>query len=128
MFQEEGKENTKYLSFSLCIRKCITGSGSIIVYYCVEDSHVEAGHYDSVMYLRLWKGDLIGALHMATEKGELTDHLLSLAPMGKTPFTQSAVLIVCGVTFSIDMGNFFSQLTFLHTCCLYQCLTSMQGK
>ncbi|XP_072517898.1 gem-associated protein 5 [Salminus brasiliensis] len=46
-----------------------------------EDSHVEAGHYDSVTYLRLWKGDLIGALHMATEKGELTDHLLSLAPM-----------------------------------------------
>ncbi|KAL7844635.1 hypothetical protein SRHO_G00231740 [Serrasalmus rhombeus] len=46
-----------------------------------EDSHLEAGHYDSVMYLRLWNGDLIGALHMATEKGELTDHLLSLAPM-----------------------------------------------
>ncbi|KAI4880888.1 hypothetical protein NFI96_029768 [Prochilodus magdalenae] len=46
-----------------------------------EDSHVEAGHYDSMMYLRLWKGDLIGALRMATEKGELTDHLLSLAPM-----------------------------------------------
>uniref|UniRef100_W5KHC4 Gem nuclear organelle associated protein 5 n=1 Tax=Astyanax mexicanus TaxID=7994 RepID=W5KHC4_ASTMX len=46
-----------------------------------EDSHVEAGHYDSVTYLRLWKGDLTGALQMATEKGELTDHLLSLAPM-----------------------------------------------
>ncbi|XP_076836153.1 gem-associated protein 5 isoform X2 [Brachyhypopomus gauderio] len=46
-----------------------------------EESHVEAGHYDSVTYLRLWKGDLIGALHLATEKGELTDHLVSLAPM-----------------------------------------------
>ncbi|XP_066501896.1 gem-associated protein 5 [Hoplias malabaricus] len=46
-----------------------------------EESHVEAGHYDSVVYLRLWKGDLTGALHVATEKGELTDHLLSLAPM-----------------------------------------------
>ncbi|XP_060792483.1 gem-associated protein 5 [Neoarius graeffei] len=46
-----------------------------------EDSHVEAGHYDSMMYLRLWKGDLTGALQLATEKGQLTDHLLSLAPM-----------------------------------------------
>ncbi|KAB5548648.1 hypothetical protein PHYPO_G00058010 [Pangasianodon hypophthalmus] len=46
-----------------------------------EDSHVDAGHYDSMMYLRLWKGDLIGALQLATEKGQLTDHLLSLAPM-----------------------------------------------
>uniref|UniRef100_A0AAR2JW11 Anaphase-promoting complex subunit 4 WD40 domain-containing protein n=1 Tax=Pygocentrus nattereri TaxID=42514 RepID=A0AAR2JW11_PYGNA len=44
-------------------------------------NHLEAGHYDSVMYLRLWNGDLVGALHVATEKGELTDHLLSLAPM-----------------------------------------------
>uniref|UniRef100_UPI0037E7425A gem-associated protein 5 n=1 Tax=Semicossyphus pulcher TaxID=241346 RepID=UPI0037E7425A len=46
-----------------------------------EESHVEAGHYDSVVYLRLWSGDLEGALQLATEKGELTDHLLSIAPM-----------------------------------------------
>ncbi|XP_067279669.1 gem-associated protein 5 isoform X2 [Pseudorasbora parva] len=46
-----------------------------------EESHMEAGHYDSLVYLRLWKGDLIGAINLAVEKGELTDHLLSLAPM-----------------------------------------------
>nr|XP_055035925.1 gem-associated protein 5 [Misgurnus anguillicaudatus] len=46
-----------------------------------EESHVETGHYESVVYLRLFKGDLIGALNLATEKGELNDHLLSLAPM-----------------------------------------------
>ncbi|XP_034539640.1 gem-associated protein 5 [Notolabrus celidotus] len=46
-----------------------------------EESHVEAGHYDSVVYLRLWSGDLEGALQLATEKGELNDHLLSIAPM-----------------------------------------------
>uniref|UniRef100_A0A673FRI5 Gem-associated protein 5-like n=1 Tax=Sinocyclocheilus rhinocerous TaxID=307959 RepID=A0A673FRI5_9TELE len=46
-----------------------------------EGDHVEAGHYDSMVYLRLWKGDLIGAINLAVEKGELTDHLLSLAPM-----------------------------------------------
>nr|XP_020442714.1 gem-associated protein 5 isoform X2 [Monopterus albus] len=45
------------------------------------EGHVEAGHYDSVVYLRLWAGDLEGALQLATEKGELNDHLLSIAPM-----------------------------------------------
>uniref|UniRef100_A0A8C2ZHS8 Gem nuclear organelle associated protein 5 n=1 Tax=Cyclopterus lumpus TaxID=8103 RepID=A0A8C2ZHS8_CYCLU len=46
-----------------------------------EEGHVEAGHYDSVVYLRLWSGDLEGALQLAVEKGELSDHLLSIAPM-----------------------------------------------
>nr|XP_015817348.2 gem-associated protein 5 isoform X1 [Nothobranchius furzeri] len=46
-----------------------------------EDAHIEAGHYDSVVYLRLWTGDLEGALQLATERGELNDHLLSIAPM-----------------------------------------------
>lgn len=46
---------------------------------------MEAGHFDSVVYLRLWSGDLEGALQLATEKGELSDHLLSLAPTGTRP-------------------------------------------
>ncbi|KAM4620896.1 gem-associated protein 5 [Polymixia lowei] len=46
-----------------------------------EEGHVEGGHYDSVIYLRLWSGDLAGALQLATERGELSDHLLSIAPM-----------------------------------------------
>ncbi|XP_070839743.1 gem-associated protein 5 [Chaetodon trifascialis] len=46
-----------------------------------EEGHVEAGHFDSVVYLRLWSGDLQGALQLATERGELNDHLLSIAPM-----------------------------------------------
>ncbi|KAM9347919.1 gem-associated protein 5 [Symphorus nematophorus] len=46
-----------------------------------EEGHVEVGHYDSIVYLRLWSGDLEGALQLATEKGELNDHLLSIAPM-----------------------------------------------
>ncbi|AWO99551.1 putative gem-associated protein 5 [Scophthalmus maximus] len=46
-----------------------------------EEAHVEAGHYDCVVYLRLWSGDLQGALQLATERGELSDHLLSIAPM-----------------------------------------------
>ncbi|XP_040929797.1 gem-associated protein 5 isoform X2 [Betta splendens] len=45
------------------------------------EAHVEAGHFESVVYVRLWSGDLEGALQLATEKGELNDHLLSLAPM-----------------------------------------------
>uniref|UniRef100_A0A3B4XQ96 Gem nuclear organelle associated protein 5 n=1 Tax=Seriola lalandi dorsalis TaxID=1841481 RepID=A0A3B4XQ96_SERLL len=46
-----------------------------------EEGHMEAGHFESVVYLRLWSGDLEGALQLATEKGELNDHLLSVAPM-----------------------------------------------
>ncbi|XP_048853566.1 gem-associated protein 5 isoform X1 [Brienomyrus brachyistius] len=44
-------------------------------------SHVEGGHYDSAIYLLLWKGDIAGALQLATDRGELTDHLVSMAPM-----------------------------------------------
>lgn len=47
---------------------------------------MEAAHFESVVYLRLWSGDLEGALQLATEKGELNDHLLSIAPMGKEWF------------------------------------------
>lgn len=54
-----------------------------------EEAHLEAGHFDSVMYLRLWSGDLEGALQLATERGELNDHLLSVAPMGTAPFSLS---------------------------------------
>ncbi|KAM3869078.1 gem-associated protein 5 [Diretmus argenteus] len=46
-----------------------------------EKGHVDAGHPESVMYIRLWSGDLEGALQFATETGELNDHLLSVAPM-----------------------------------------------
>lgn len=62
---------------------------SVVVSLCSrssEESHVEAGHFESVVYLRLWSGDLQGALQLATEKGELNDHLLSIAPMGKGLF------------------------------------------
>ncbi|KAF7697383.1 gem-associated protein 5 [Silurus meridionalis] len=75
-------------------QNCVAGTGELIqlglfadrcalyrMFQEEEDGHLEAGHYESMMYLRLWKGDLIGALQLATEKGQLTDHLLSLAPM-----------------------------------------------
>ncbi|XP_016533741.1 gem-associated protein 5 isoform X2 [Poecilia formosa] len=73
---------------------CVPGQGDYIhlglfhdrealhrMFEAEEESHVEAGHYDSVVYLRLWSGDLQGALQLATERGELSDHLLSIAPM-----------------------------------------------
>ncbi|XP_069051438.1 gem-associated protein 5 isoform X2 [Lepisosteus oculatus] len=46
-----------------------------------EKNHVEAGHCDAAVCLLLWKGDIAGALQLATEKGELTEHLVSVAPM-----------------------------------------------
>eukprot|EP00064_Thunnus_orientalis_P005982 superscaffoldBa00000603_g5996 len=60
------------------LQDCITLAS---VKHSDEESHVEAGHFESVVYLRLWSGDLEGALQLATEKGELNDHLLSVAPM-----------------------------------------------
>ena len=56
----------------------------VCVCVCVEEAHLAAGHPDSVVYLRLWSGDVEGALRTATERGELNDHLLAIAPTGET--------------------------------------------
>ncbi|XP_037125237.1 gem-associated protein 5 isoform X1 [Syngnathus acus] len=45
-----------------------------------EEAHVEGGHVESAVYLRLWSGDLEGALRLAAERGELSDHLIAVAP------------------------------------------------
>ncbi|XP_061659471.1 gem-associated protein 5 [Syngnathoides biaculeatus] len=45
-----------------------------------EEAHLEGGHVESAVYLRLWSGDLEGALRLAAERGELSDHLVSMAP------------------------------------------------
>lgn len=70
-----------FLLFTLLIFPFVVSHCSVC-YSSSEEGHVEAGHYDSVVYLRLWSGDLEGALQLATERGELNDHLLSIAPMG----------------------------------------------
>ena len=43
---------------------------------------MEGGHYESMFNLRLWRGQEVEALKLATEKGELNDYLISVAPMG----------------------------------------------
>uniref|UniRef100_H2ZXR1 Gem nuclear organelle associated protein 5 n=1 Tax=Latimeria chalumnae TaxID=7897 RepID=H2ZXR1_LATCH len=44
-------------------------------------NHIEAGHPESFHYLKLWKGDLTGALQSATERGELSDQLVAVSSM-----------------------------------------------
>ncbi|XP_048399577.1 gem-associated protein 5 isoform X2 [Stegostoma tigrinum] len=44
-------------------------------------NHLEAGHSEICYQLMLWKGDVRGALEMATERGELNDALVAMAPM-----------------------------------------------
>ncbi|XP_018584145.2 gem-associated protein 5 isoform X2 [Scleropages formosus] len=74
--------------------QCVPGSGKHIqlglftdraaLYRMLEEegqNHIEEGYFESAVYLLLWKGDIAGALQMATDKGELTDHLVSMAPM-----------------------------------------------
>ncbi|CAF97287.1 unnamed protein product, partial [Tetraodon nigroviridis] len=81
-----------------------------------EEAHIEAGHYDSVTYLRLWSGDLQGALQLATEKGELNDHLLSLAPMGADGpfgfFYTSTTAFCCSDDAAVKLVLFFARLFF----------------
>lgn len=73
---------------------CVPGSGAHIqlglfgdraaLYTMFEEegrSHIEGGHYESLNSLLLWKGDLAGALQVAIEKGELTEHLVAVSPM-----------------------------------------------
>ncbi|XP_038652180.1 gem-associated protein 5, partial [Scyliorhinus canicula] len=44
-------------------------------------NHLEAGHPEICYQLMLWKGDVRGALEMATERRELNDTLVAMAPM-----------------------------------------------
>ncbi|XP_057216483.1 gem-associated protein 5 [Triplophysa rosa] len=91
-----------------------------------EESHVEAGHYDSVMYLRLWKGDLIGALNIATEKGELNDHLLSLAPMaGYQVWSRTVEAYVRQLCLHEQFLKAASHLISIHK--IYEAINLLQG-
>lgn len=45
-------------------------------------SHLGNGHPELFQQLMLWKGDLRGALQSAAERGELTDQLVAISPMG----------------------------------------------
>uniref|UniRef100_UPI00398EDF24 gem-associated protein 5 isoform X2 n=1 Tax=Pristiophorus japonicus TaxID=55135 RepID=UPI00398EDF24 len=44
-------------------------------------NHLEAGHPEMCYQLLLWRGDVRGALEMASERGELNDTLVAMAPM-----------------------------------------------
>ncbi|XP_051902291.1 gem-associated protein 5 [Hippocampus zosterae] len=56
-----------------------------------EEAHVESGHVESAVYLRLWSGDLEGALRLAADRGELSDHLIAVAPMAGYAVWRDAV-------------------------------------
>lgn len=44
--------------------------------------HLENGHPELYQQLMLWKGDMKGVLQAAAERGELTDQLVAISPMG----------------------------------------------
>lgn len=44
--------------------------------------HLENGHPELFQQLMLWKGDMKGVLQAAAERGELTDQLVAISPMG----------------------------------------------
>lgn len=43
---------------------------------------MENGHPELFQQLMLWKGDMKGVLQAAAERGELTDQLVAISPMG----------------------------------------------
>lgn len=43
---------------------------------------MENGHAELFQQLMLWKGDMKGVLQAAAERGELTDQLVAMSPMG----------------------------------------------
>lgn len=44
--------------------------------------HLENGHAELFQQLMLWKGDVKSVLQAAAERGELTDQLVAMSPMG----------------------------------------------
>uniref|UniRef100_A0A8C5M8N3 Gem nuclear organelle associated protein 5 n=1 Tax=Leptobrachium leishanense TaxID=445787 RepID=A0A8C5M8N3_9ANUR len=54
------------------------------LYHLLEEegkAHLESGHPELQHQIMLWKGDLKGTLQLASERGELTDQLVAVAPM-----------------------------------------------
>lgn len=46
--------------------------------------HEEIGNLDYRLQLEIWKGNLAGALEMATASKQLTDWLVALSPLGNS--------------------------------------------
>ncbi|XP_078691159.1 gem-associated protein 5-like [Branchiostoma floridae x Branchiostoma belcheri] len=44
-------------------------------------NHVENGHLDHSLQLAVWRGDILGALKLARQHGQLSDWLVAMAPL-----------------------------------------------
>ncbi|KAI8485197.1 Gem-associated protein 5 [Branchiostoma belcheri] len=44
-------------------------------------NHVENGHLDHSLQLAVWRGDIVGALQLARQHGQLSDWLVAMAPL-----------------------------------------------
>ncbi|XP_078610661.1 gem-associated protein 5-like isoform X1 [Branchiostoma floridae x Branchiostoma japonicum] len=44
-------------------------------------NHLQNGHLDHSLQLAIWRGDIVGALQMARQHGQLTDWLVAMAPL-----------------------------------------------
>lgn len=56
---------------------------------------MENGHPELYHQLMLWKGDLKGVLQTAVERGELTDNLVAMAPVGMFFSTKALSSLGC---------------------------------
>uniref|UniRef100_A0A4W3I1A9 Gem-associated protein 5-like n=1 Tax=Callorhinchus milii TaxID=7868 RepID=A0A4W3I1A9_CALMI len=73
-------------------------------------SHLESGHPELHHQLLLWKGDVRGALQVAAQRGELSDSLLAMAPMGmdiilrntRSPSPSLAIYLIVSHSLSVS--------------------------
>ena len=59
----------------------------------VGQHHEESGNLDYKLQLEIWKGNLGGALEMATKSKQLNDWLVALSPLGNTVFLSYIICV-----------------------------------
>lgn len=104
MFETEGEARPAFVSMGLLFPTCPCPASadqqgrarqcpSDLPLLCppIGKGHLESGHPELFHQLMLWKGDFRGVLQSAADRGELTDQLVAMAPVGMShPYTHSA--------------------------------------
>ncbi|XP_043560145.1 gem-associated protein 5 [Chiloscyllium plagiosum] len=89
-------------------------------------NHLEAGHSEICYQLMLWKGDIGGALELATERGELNDTLVAMAPMaGHTVWVRTVEAFSKQLCFQEQYVKAATYLLYIHK--VYEAVKLLQS-
>lgn len=58
----------------------------LIYFFCFfsEEHHLNHENMEYALQMEVWKGNITGAIQMARERGQLSDWIVSLAPLGES--------------------------------------------